>query len=196
MTQILNIKEQKMPTPINEQIQLSTKKYIVSKTDAKGIIEYGNDYFVEISGYTESELIGKPHNIIRHPDMPRVVFKMMWDRINRGKNIMAVVKNMAKDGRYYWVVTEFEPKIDPISNDIISHTAFRKAAPQKAIDTMEPIYQKLLEIEKEGGMEASEKYLRGFFEEKRTTYDEFMDGVVGNTGLFRIFFNTMKKLFS
>lgn len=196
MTQILNIKEQKMPTPINEQIQLSTKKYIVSKTDAKGIIEYGNDYFVEISGYTESELIGKPHNIIRHPDMPRVVFKMMWDRINRGKNIMAVVKNMAKDGRYYWVVTEFEPKIDPISNDIISHTAFRKAAPQRAIDTMEPIYQKLLEIEKEGGMEASEKYLRGFFEEKRTTYDEFMDGVVGNTGLFRIFFNTMKKLFS
>jgi PAS domain S-box-containing protein len=196
MTQILNIKEQKMPTPINEQIQLSTKKYIVSKTDAKGIIEYGNDYFVEISGYSESELIGKPHNIIRHPDMPRVVFKMMWDRINRGKNIMAVVKNMAKDGRYYWVVTEFEPKIDPISNDIISHTAFRKAAPQKAIDTMEPIYQKLLEIEKEGGMEASEKYLRGFFEEKRTTYDEFMDGVVGNTGLFKIFFNTMKKLFS
>jgi PAS domain S-box-containing protein len=196
MTQILNIKEQKMPTPINEQIQLSTKKYIVSKTDAKGIIEYGNDYFVEISGYTESELIGKPHNIIRHPDMPRVVFKMMWDRINSGKNIMAVVKNMAKDGRYYWVVTEFEPKIDPISNDIISHTAFRKAAPQKAIDTMEPIYQKLLEIEKEGGMEASEKYLRGFFEEKRTTYDEFMDGVVGNTGLFKIFFNTMKKLFS
>ncbi|MDD2567287.1 MAG: PAS domain-containing protein [Thiovulaceae bacterium] len=185
-----------MPTPINEQIQLSTKKYIVSKTDAKGIIEYGNDYFVEISGYTESELIGKPHNIIRHPDMPRVVFKMMWDRINRGKNIMAVVKNMAKDGRYYWVVTEFEPKIDPISNDIISHTAFRKAAPQKAIDTMEPIYQKLLEIEKDGGMEASEKYLRGFFEEKRTTYDEFMDGVIGNTGLFKIFFNTMKKLFS
>lgn len=196
MTQILNIKEQQMPTPINEQIQLSTKKYIVSKTDAKGIIEYGNDYFVEISGYTESELIGKPHNIIRHPDMPRVVFKMMWDRINRGKNIMAVVKNMAKDGRYYWVVTEFEPKIDPISNDIISHTAFRKAAPQKAIDTMEPIYQKLLEIEKDGGMEASEKYLRGFFEEKRTTYDEFMDGVIGNTGLFKIFFNTMKKLFS
>lgn len=185
-----------MSTQKNEQIELSTKKYIVSKTDAKGIIEYGNDYFVEISGYTESELIGKPHSIIRHPDMPRIVFKMMWDRINKGKNIMAVVKNLAKDGRYYWVITEFEPKIDPISNDIISHTAFRKAAPQKAIDIMEPIYQKLLEIEKEGGMEASEKYLRGFFEEKRTTYDEFIDGVIGNTGLFRIFFTAMKKLFS
>lgn len=185
-----------MPLPINEEIQISTKKYIVSKTDAKGVIEYGNDYFVEISGYKESELIGKPHNMIRHPDMPKIVFKMMWDRINKGKNIMAVVKNMAKDGRYYWVITEFEPKIDPISNDIISHTAFRKAAPQKAINIMEPIYQKLLEIEKEGGMEASEKYLRGFFEEKHTTYDEFIDGVIGNTGLFKIFFTAMKKLFS
>lgn len=184
------------PTPKDNEIQLSTKRYIVSKTDPKGIIEYGNDYFVEISGYTEAELIGKPHSIVRHPDMPKVVFKMMWDRINRAKNIMAVVKNMAKDGSYYWVITEFEPRVDPISNDIISHTAFRKAAPRKAIEVMEPIYQKLLEIEKDGGVEASEKYLRGFLEEKRTTYDEFVDELVGNTGLFKIFFKTMKKLFS
>lgn len=184
------------PEPINKEIKLSPKRYIVSKTDAKGIIEYGNDYFVEVSGYKESELIGKPHSIVRHPDMPRVVFKMMWDRINRAQNIMAVVKNMAKDGSYYWVVTEFEPKVDPITNEIISHTAFRKAAPQEAIDVMSPIYQKLLEIEKDGGMEASEKYLRGFLEEKGKTYDEFINEVVGNKGLFKIFFAAMKKLFS
>jgi len=184
------------PTPINHEIKLNTKRYIVSKTDAKGIIEYGNDYFVEISGYTEAELIGKPHSIVRHPDMPKVVFKMMWDRINRAQNIMAVVKNLAKDGSYYWVVTEFEPKVDPITNEIISHTAFRKAAPQDAIDTMEPIYQKLLEIEKEGGVEASEKYLRGFLEENRVTYDEFINNLVGNKGLFKLFFTMMKKLFS
>ncbi|MDH4944623.1 PAS domain-containing protein [Sulfurimonas sp. C5] len=184
------------PTPIDKEKILDPKKYIVSKTDAKGIIEYGNDYFVEISGYSESELIGKPHNIIRHPDMPKVVFKMMWDRINRAQNIMAVVKNMAKDGSYYWVVTEFEPKVDPITNEIISHTAFRKAAPKKAVEVMEPIYQKLIEIEKEGGMEASEKYLRGFLEEKNLTYDQFIDNLVGNKGLFKIFFSAMKKLFS
>jgi PAS domain S-box-containing protein len=184
------------PTPIDKEIKLSNKRYIVSKTDAKGIIEYGNDYFVEISGYSESELIGKPHNIVRHPDMPKVVFKMMWDRINRAQNIMAVVKNMAKDGSYYWVVTEFEPKVDPITNEIISHTAFRKAAPQKAVDVMTPIYQKLLEIEKDGGMEASEKYLRGFLEDKKMTYDEFINDISGNHGLFKIFFQTMKKLFS
>jgi PAS domain S-box-containing protein len=184
------------PKPIDNEIKLSSKRYIVSKTDAKGIIEYGNDYFVEISGYSEAELIGQPHNIVRHPDMPKVVYKMMWDRINKGQNIMAVVKNLAKDGSYYWVVTEFEPKVDPITNEIISHTAFRKAAPQKAIDTMTPIYQKLLEIEKNGGVEASEKYLRGFLEENKTTYDDFIDKLVGNSGIFKLFFTAMKKLFS
>jgi PAS domain S-box-containing protein len=186
----------KHPTPIDNEIQLSTKRYIVSKTDPKGIIEYGNDYFVEISGYTEKELIGQPHSIIRHPDMPKVVFKMMWDRIKQNENIMAVVKNLAKDGSYYWVVTEFEAKVDPISNEIISYTAFRKAATPKAVEAIAPIYQKLIEIEKEGGMEASEKYLRGYLEENGVTYDEFINKLVENKGLFKFFFNAMKKLFS
>lgn len=184
------------PKPTDNEIKLSTKRYIVSKTDPKGIIEYGNDYFVEISGYSEAELLGQPHSIVRHPDMPKVVFKMMWDRIKAGRNIMAVVKNLAKNGSYYWVVTEFEPKIDTITNEVLSYTAFRKAAPQKAIDAMTPIYQKLLEIEKTGGMEASEKYLRGFLEENKTTYDEFINDLVGNSGIFKIFFTAMKKLFS
>ena len=186
----------KHPEPINNEIKLNPKKYIVSKTDAKGIIEYGNDYFVEISGYNESELIGQPHSIVRHPDMPKIVFKMMWDRINQAQNIIAVVKNLAKDGSYYWVITEFEPKMDPITNKIISHTAFRKAAPQKAIDTMQPIYAKLIAIEQDGGMDASEKYLRGFLEENQVSYDEFINNLIGNKGLFKIFFTVMKKLFA
>ncbi len=184
------------PKPIDNEIKLSDKRYIVSKTDTKGIIEYGNDYFVEISGYTEEELIGKPHSIVRHPDMPRIAFKLMWDRIKEGKNFIAVVKNLAKDGSYYWVVTDFEPKVDSITNEIISHTAFRKAAPQKAIDTMTPIYAKLLELEKEGGMEASEKYLRDFLAQNNTTYDDFINKLVGNSGLFKIFFAAMKRIFS
>ncbi|MDX9814305.1 MAG: PAS domain-containing protein [Sulfurimonas sp.] len=184
-----------MPIPVNQEIKLDPKKYIVSKTDKKGVIEYGNEYFIEVTGYRENELIGKPHNIIRHPDMPRIVFKMMWDRINAKRNIAAVVKNMAKDGRYYWVVTEFEPKLDPISDEIISHIAYRKAAPRKAIEAIEPIYKKLLELEKEGGMEASERFLREYLEQNDTTYDKFIDKISGKNGLFAIFFNQMKKLF-
>jgi len=186
----------KRPTPKNNEIKLSTSRYIVSKTDPKGIITYANDYFMEISGYSEAELIGQPHSMIRHPDMPKIVFKMMWDRINKTQNIMAVVKNLAKDGSYYWVVTEFEPKLDPITNEIISHTAFRKAAPPKAVEAIIPIYKKLIEIEKEGGMEASEKFLRYFFKEKNTTYDNFINELVQNKGLFKIFFTAMKKIFS
>ncbi|MDM5270657.1 PAS domain-containing protein [Sulfurovum sp. zt1-1] len=183
------------PTPKNEQITLDPKRYIVSKTDPKGVITYGNDYFVEISGYKEAELIGKPHNIIRHPDMPKVVFKLMWDRIQKGQAIMAVVKNMAKDGRYYWVVTEFESKKDKLTNEITGYTAFRKAASKNAVKVIEPIYQKLLEIEAQSGLEASEQYLIGFLEEKNQSYDEFIDQVVGNNGIFKLFFAAMKKLF-
>ena len=184
------------PTPTDNEIKLSSKRYIVSKTDAKGIIEYGNDYFVEISGYSEEELIGQPHSIVRHPDMPKIAFKLMWDRIKQSKNFIAIVKNLSKSGDYYWVVTEFEPKVDPITNEIISHTAFRKAAPQKAIDAIIPIYAKLLELEKEGGMEASEQFLREYLAENNTTYDELVNSLVGNNGLFKIFFTAMKKIFS
>ena len=183
------------PQPIDHEIILDPKRYIVSKTDPKGIIEYGNDYFVKISGYSESELIGKPHNIIRHPDMPRVAFKMMWDRILKGGNFIALVKNLAKDGSYYWVVTEFESKRDPLSNDIISFTAFRKAAPRKAIETITPIYAKLKEIEHQSGLEASEKFFRGYLEDHGTTYDAFIDKTVGNSGVFKVFFTLMKKIF-
>jgi PAS domain S-box-containing protein len=175
---------------------LDPKRYIVSKTDIKGIIEYGNDYFVEVSGYKESELVGQPHNIIRHPDMPKVVFKMMWERISKNQNIFAVVKNLAKDGEAYWVVTEFEAKVDKLSNEIVSYMAFRKAAPNKVVAAIEPIYEKLLEIENKSGMDASEKYLRGFLEDKGKTYDEFINDLIGNKGIFAMFFKAMKKFFS
>jgi PAS domain S-box-containing protein len=185
----------KRPEPRNEEITLDPMRYIVSKTDANGLIEYGNDYFVEISGYKEHELIGKPHNIIRHPDMPKIIFKLMWDRIRQNKNIFALVKNMAKDGRYYWVVTEFTTKIHPLSNKPIRHTAYRKAAPKKAVKEIEKLYATLKSIEDENGLEAAEKYLAGFLEERGQSYDEFIDELLGNRKIFKTFFSAMKKLF-
>jgi len=183
------------PTPIDEEIKLDPKKYIVSKTDDRGVIEYGNDYFVEISGYAESELIGQPHNIIRHPDMPKVIFKLMWDRISAGESIFAIVKNLAKDGRYYWVITEFESKVDPLNNKISKYTAFRQAAPAKVVQEIAPLYKKLVEIEAHSGMDGSAKYLIGYLEDKGQNYDEFIDALIGNKGMFAFFFKAMKKLF-
>lgn len=183
------------PIPINEQIQLDKYKYILSRTDAKGVIQFGNDYFYEISGYSANEMIGQPHNMIRHPDMPKVIFKLMWDRLKQGKNIFAVVKNLAKDGRYYWVTTKFEIKKDPMDSSITGYMAYRQAAREQAVAKISKLYKELLEIEKSSGMEASEKYLVGFLESNRQTYDEFIDEVIGNKGAFKLFFSAMEKLF-
>lgn len=182
---------------LDEEIILNPKKYILSKTDTKGIIEYGNDYFVEISGYREDELIGQPHNMIRHPDMPKVVFKLLWQRIQSRDNIVAVVKNLSKDGRYYWVMTEFEIKIDKITNEITGYFAYRKAAPRKTIEKIAPLYKKLLDIEKVGGVEGSQKYLAALLEAENKTYDKFIDDVTGrNSGMMKLWFMAMKKFFS
>jgi len=183
------------PSPINEPIKLDKYKYIMSRTDTRGNIEFGNDYFFEISGYTSNELIGQPHNTIRHPDMPKVIFKLMWDRLKQGKNIFAVVKNMAKDGRYYWVTTKFEIRKDPLNNTISSYMAYRQAAKSQAVSTISKLYAELIEIEKSGGVEASEKYLSGYLDSKRLTYDEYIDEVIGNKGAFKLFFAAMAKMF-
>ncbi len=150
------------PTPIDEEIILDPKRYIVSETDQKGKITFANDYFQEVSGYTEEELIGKPHSIVRHPDMPKVVFKLLWETISKGKNINAVVKNLAKDGRYYWIFTEFEIRKDTDTGEIIGYHASRKSISKHVLEIIADLYKKLLEIEKKDGIEASEKYLIEF----------------------------------
>lgn len=184
------------PAPVDEAVKLDKYKYIMSRTDTNGIIEFGNDYFFEISGYTPNELMGLPHNAIRHPDMPGVIFKMMWERLKQGQNIFAVVKNMAKDGRYYWVTTKFEIKKHPVDNTIFGYMAFRQAASPAAVKEISALYKDLLEIEKANGIEASEKYLIGFLDSKRKTYDEYVNDVIGNKGAFKLFFAAMAKLFS
>lgn len=158
---------------VDREIKLDPSRTIMSKTDPRGIIEFANDYFMEICGYEEYELMGQPHNIIRHPDMPKIVFKLMWNRLNKGGNIHALVKNLAKDGRYYWVLTNFETKYDD-EGIIVSHYARRKAAPGNAIYQVEKLYKTLRSIEKTQNMEVAERYFFGMLEEKGLTYDEFI----------------------
>ncbi|NPA58990.1 MAG: PAS domain-containing protein [Epsilonproteobacteria bacterium] len=154
------------PTPKDQEIELDPKRYIVSETDEKGRITFANDYFMEVSGYTQEELIGKPHNIVRHPDMPKVVFKLLWETIGAGKNLNAVVKNLAKDGRYYWIFTEFEIRKDTDTGKIIGYHASRKSISKHVIDVIAQLYTELLEIEKNDSVEASQKYLVEFLKSK------------------------------
>jgi len=88
------------------ETQVPENELIISRTDLKGVITYVNDTFAEISGYAPSELIGKPHNIVRHPDMPKSAFKEVWESLNTGKVWQGYIKNMRKDRGYYWVEAE------------------------------------------------------------------------------------------
>lgn len=183
------------PTPTGKQIKLDPRKYIVSKTDSRGIITYGNEYFTKISGYKESELIGSPHNILRHPDMPKAIFHLMWKYLKNGRNIMAVVKNLSKNGDHYWVVTDFNIKRDHEGN-VRYYLAFRQAAPKQVISEIEILYKKLLEIEKVHNMDASIAYLEGYLEEKRMNYDQFIEELAKPKGIAGVLFAKMKKIFT
>ena len=154
------------PVPIDEEIILDPRRYLVSETDEKGKITYCNDYFMEVAGYSKEELIGKPHSIVRHPDMPKVVFKLLWETISQGKNINAVVKNLAKDGRYYWIFTEFETRKDTDTGEVIGYHAARKAISKHVVEIISALYAQLLEIEKNEGIDASQAYLISFLKEK------------------------------
>ena len=165
------------PKPINNEIILDPSKVIMSKTDYKGVIQYANEYFMTICGYEEYELMGKPHNVIRHPDMPKVIFKFMWERLHKGENIYAIVKNLAKDGSYYWVMTTFETTYDE-DGDILAHYARRKAVPIEARKTFEDLYKRIIKIENQNE-EVAEKYFYGFIEDSGKTYDELFLSILG-----------------
>ena len=183
------------PHPTGKELKLHPKELLVSKTDVKGVISYGNNTFVEISGYKESELIGMPHNILRHPDMPKAIFYLMWESIKNGKNIMAVVKNLSKNGDHYWVTTDFDIQRNR-EGKIRNFIAFRQAAPKNVVKVIEPLYDTMLEIEEKHSMEESINYLEAFLEEKQMSYNQYIEDLAKPKGLSAIFFSKMKKFFS
>ena len=165
------------PAPVDREVVLNENALLISVTDTRGVIEYCNEDFVDASGYEEYELVGAGHNIVRHPDMPRVIFKKMWGRLENNQNMVAVVKNMSKTGRYYWIVTDFVVKEDD-RGQVESYKALRKPAPKNAVETVEPLYRKLREIEDKNGIEASEKFLKGFLDAKECSYDSFVEKLI------------------
>lgn len=124
--------------------------FIVSKTNAKGIITYGNPIFIEFSGYSEEELLGSQHNIIRHPEMPRAAFQLAWDTIQSGKEFFGYVKNMAKDGSYYWVFTHITPDFD-LQRNIVGYTSVRRYPRREAVVEIERVYREMLQAEQRAG---------------------------------------------
>lgn len=136
--------------PSNIERKMREDDFIVSKTNSKGIITYGNPIFIEFSGYSEEELLGSQHNIIRHPDMPRAAFKLAWDTIQSGKEFFAYVKNMSKDGGFYWVFTHITPDFDG-KGKVVGYTSVRRCPSADAVAKIEPVYRSMLAAEKAAG---------------------------------------------
>ncbi len=164
-------------TPTNVERVMRDDDFIVSKTNPKGIITYGNPIFVEFSGYTEDELIGTQHNIIRHPDMPRAAFKLAWDTIATGKEFFAYVKNMSKDGGFYWVFTHIAPDFD-VNGNIIGYTSVRRCPKRSAVETISAVYAQMLAAEKAAGardaIAAGTAVLVNVMEQKEMGYEELI----------------------
>ena len=129
---------------------LAPDDIVVSKTDTKGKITYANKVFLDLAGYTEKETLGRPHNIVRHPEMPRAVFKLLWDTISKGQEIFAYVVNRAKNGDHYWVFAHVTPTFDR-DGTISSYHSSRRAPRREAISAAQTVYKELLEEEAKHG---------------------------------------------
>jgi PAS domain S-box-containing protein len=178
---ILNqgIEEEMVPEVIsNEYVIWDKSKVLITTTDDKGIIDYSNDVYSLVSGYETAELTGSPHSIVRHPDMPKVIFHYMWNAINEGKNHPTFVKNKSKSGKGFWVLLDFKINKDQ-DGKLISITSKQKGTDLDIIQKfIEPLYKTLLAIEKKSGERQSEKYLIGFLEERNRTFDEYTQNLL------------------
>lgn len=121
-------------------------KLIVSRVDLEGNITHANDAFVDISGYAMDELVGKPHHILRHPDMPKAAFKDLWDTVKAGNKWHGYVKNLCKDGSYYWVYATVVPNIR--RGETVGYTSVRRKPSRSKIVESEQLYAKMLQEEK------------------------------------------------
>lgn len=169
--------------PTGRERHFADDEIIVSKTDARGIITYANEVFLRVAGYTEAEVLGQPHNLIRHPDMPMCVFKFLWNTIESGHEIFAYVVNQAKNGDHYWVLAHVTPTYGP-DGKIIGYHSNRRTASREAVKTMEGIYRQLRQVEaaqptSDAAMRAGIECLQGLLAQAGVSYPEFVFSLEG-----------------
>jgi len=169
-------------SPINKEIVMRDDDFIVSKTDAKGRLTYCNRIFIEFSGYSEPELLGQQHNIVRHPDMPRSVFNLLWQTIKSGNEFFGYVKNISADGSFYWVFANVTPSYKAgaaaTTSDISGFFSVRRKPESAKLKIITSIYQDMLAAEKQAGtrdaITAGTKVLTDIIEPTGKDYREFI----------------------
>lgn len=152
---------------------MKDEDFIVSKTDLRDRITYCNQIFMEMAEYTEEELLGKAHSIIRHPDMPKAVFRYLWETLPKKQEVFAYVINKTKNNNYYWVYANITATLDE-RGSIVDYYSVRRRPNPKALEVIIPLYRKMISVEKSSGIDASFKVLTDILHEKGVAYDELI----------------------
>ncbi len=162
---------------MNREIKLAEDDLIVSKTDLKGTITYCNRTFMRISGYSSPKLLGQPHNIVRHPDTPRGMFKLLWDTIQQGREYHGFVKNMNRDNDIYWCFCTVMPNYTA-TQELHGYFSVQRQARPEALDSMREIYRQMITIEQRnnsaGAPAASLQWLTEYLADRQVEYDPFI----------------------
>jgi PAS domain S-box-containing protein len=170
------MKDQNIVPTLQEKV-MREDDFLVSRTDLKGRITYGNQIFIEYSGYPEQALLGSQHNIVRHPDMPRGVFKFLWDTLHEKRECFAYVKNMSRDGSFYWVFANVTPSLDA-QGAVEGYFSVRRKPKPQAIAVVADLYRKMLEEERRVGpkdaCQASLAMLTELLAQKGVSYESFI----------------------
>jgi PAS domain S-box-containing protein len=173
--------------PTGAEVHFSPDEVIVSKTDLRGAITYANDVFRRVSGYTEDELIGQPHNLIRHPDMPACVFKLLWDTLRARHEVFAYVLNLAKDGSAYWVFAHVTPSFNA-DGVVVGYHSSRRVPYADAVPKVTALYaqlraEELRHEDRAAGLSASTAMLVESLRQAGVTYDQFVFSLSEQTRL-------------
>ncbi len=164
---------------INYEIKCAYQEIVISRTDTKGNIIYCNSTFARINGFKGALAINQSETITRHPDMPEIIFDIIWKTILKGLPIQAILKNKTKDNKYYWSMTEWKPQKDS-NNSVISYIITGKQAPTQIIKIMEPLYIILKEIEEKHGKDSALIYLHSYLDEQNMTYSQYLHYLAKN----------------
>lgn len=165
--------------PTGREARFGADEIIVTKTDLTGHLTYANDVFLRVAGYTEAEVIGQPHSFIRHPEMPRAVFKLLWDTIQGGREVFAYVVNLTKHGDHYWVFAHVTPTLDGTGATIGYHSN-RRCPDRDQVEAISDLYREMVQVEraharKPDGIAASMQLVdRAIAARGLTTYEEFV----------------------
>lgn len=170
-------------TPTGVERTFEPDELIVTKTDLKGRITYANDVFLRVSAFVEDDVIGKPHNIIRHPAMPRCIFALLWETLERGEEMFAYVVNVAGDGAHYWVFAHVTPSFDE-RGTMVGYHSNRRVPDRSAIAAVEAVYAQLIATEARhprptDAIAASRAELEDLLAQRGATYDEFVWSLAG-----------------